>query len=360
MVMDELRSMLAELTNAGGPPGHEGNVREVMRRWTTPVADEVTSDRLGGLIAWKKGTADEPRVMVAGHLDEIGFMVTRVTKDGYLRFQPLGGWWSQVLPAQRVEVHTKQGIVIGVIGSKPPHLMSPEQRNKPVKTEDLFIDVGASSQEEAESFGIRPGDPVIPHSPFTVLKNEKLWMAKAMDNRVGCAVAAEVLRRLQHTDHPNTVAAVGTVMEEVGRRGAFTASAAVKPDVAFAVDVGIAGDTPGVGKDEAASRLGEGPTVVLADGGHLAHRGLLALVQKTAEEQGIPLQPDTLPRGATDASHIHLHGRGVPTLTLGIPARYIHSHASIIHRDDLENLIRLLVEVIRKLDRTTVYHLCHG
>src|SRR5205807_359333 len=163
----------------------------------------------------------------------------RVTKDGYLQFQTLGGWWSQVLPAQRVEVHTKQGIVSGVIGSKPPHLMPPEQRNKPIKTEELFIDVGATSREEAESYGIRPGDPVIPHSPFTVLKNEKLWMGKAMDNRVGCAVAVEVLRRLQQIDHPNMVAAVGTVMEEVGRRGAFTASAVVKPDVAFAVDVGI-------------------------------------------------------------------------------------------------------------------------
>lgn len=180
-----------------------------------------------------------------------------------------------------------------------------------------------------------------------------------MDNRVGCAVAVEVLRQLQQIDHPNTVAAVGTVMEEVGRRGAFTASAVVKPDVAFAVDVGIAGDTPGVGKDEASSRLGAGPTMVLVDGGHLAHRGLLELVRKTAEEHDIPLQPDTLPRGATDASHIHLHGRGVPTLTLGIPARYIHSHASIVHRDDLENLIRLLVQVIRKLDRKTVNRLAH-
>lgn len=355
---DDLRQCLMELTEAPGPPGHEGPVREVMRRWVEPVADEVTSDRLGAMIARKKGTADSPRIMVAGHLDEVGFMVTRITEDGYLRFQPLGGWWSQVVPAQRVKVSTREGMILGVVGSKPPHLLPLEQRKKAVPMEELFVDVGAKDKEEAESWGIRPGDTMVPDSPFTEMGPSDLWMAKAMDNRVGCAVAVEVMRRLKAVEHPNTVYGVGTVMEEVGRRGAFTATAVVKPDIGFAVDVGIAGDTPGIRRDQASCGLGEGPLLVLYDAGHIPHRGLVRLVQETAEQENIPLQYESITGGATDASHIHLYDAGVPTVSLGIPARYIHSHTSIIHREDAERLVELLVAVIRRLDADTVRKLC--
>ncbi|MFC4075703.1 M42 family metallopeptidase [Salinithrix halophila] len=351
----ELKKTLAELTNAPGPPGHEGPVREVMVRQVAPFADEVASDNLGAVIARQGG--EGPRIMVAGHLDEVGFMVTRITEAGYLRFQPLGGWWSQVVPAQRVEVMTGKGELLGVVGSKPPHLLSPEQRKKAVPLDELFIDVGATDREEAESWGIRPGDVIVPHSPFTEMANPKHWLAKGMDNRMGCAVAVELLRRLHGTNLPNTVYSVGTVMEEVGRRGAFTATAAVKPDIGIAVDVGIAGDTPGGCKDQAPCNLGGGPLLVLYDAGHVPHRGLVRLIQETAEEEGIPLQYEWLARGATDASHIHLYGEGVPTVTMGVPARYIHSHTSIIHEDDIEGLVDLLVAVIRRLDTETVENL---
>lgn len=354
----DFKQLLKELTEVPGPPGHEGPVRKLMARWTAPVADEVTSDHLGALIA-RKG-AEGPRIMVAGHLDEIGFMVTRITEEGFLRFQPLGGWWSQVVSAQRVEVMTDQGSVLGVVGSKPPHLLPPDQRRKAVSLEELFIDVGASDKEEVEAMGIRPGDVAVPWSPFTVMGNSKHWLGKAMDNRMGCAVAVEVLRRLSQTDHPNTVYGVGTVMEEVGRRGAHTATAAVRPDIGIAVDVGIAGDTPGINKDQAPCRLGDGPQLVLYDAGHLPHRGLVRLVQDVAKKEGIPLQYEWIARGATDASHIHLFDKGVPAISLGVPARYIHSHTSIIHQDDVERLIHLLVAVIHRLDRETVDRLCQG
>ncbi|PTX55035.1 endoglucanase [Melghirimyces profundicolus] len=352
------KQLLKELTEVAGPPGHEGPVRELMGRWASTVADEVTSDRLGAMIARKGNTG--PRIMLAGHLDEIGFMVTRITDEGFLKFRPLGGWWSQVVSAQRVEVMTRKGKVLGVVGSKPPHLLSLEQRKKAVPLDELFIDVGAAGKEEAEEMGILPGDVVVPYSPFTEMANPKHWLAKAMDNRMGCAVAVEVLRRLEDLDHPNTVYGVGTVMEEVGRRGAFTASAVVRPDIGFAIDVGIAGDTPGVNRDQAPCRLGEGPLLVLFDAGHVPHRGLVRMVQEVAEEKGIPLQHEWITRGATDASHIHLHGEGVPTVSVGVPSRYIHSHTSIIHQDDVDALIRLLVAVIRRLDTRKVEELLQG
>jgi putative aminopeptidase FrvX len=360
MSQNTFRDLLKELTEAAGPPGHEGPVRKVMHRWVNSAADKVTSDHLGALIAKKEGLADGPRIMVAGHLDEVGFMVTRITENGYLKFQPLGGWWSQVVSAQRVEVHTRDEVIVGVVGSKPPHLLSLEQRKKAVPLEELFIDVGAADREEAEAWGIRPGDVIVPHSPFTEMKNPKYWLAKAMDNRIGCAVAVEVLRRLRDEEHPNVVYGVGTVMEEVGRRGAFTATAAIQPDIGFAIDVGIAGDTPGVNGDQAPCRMGDGPQLVLYDAGHVPHRGLVRLVEETAQAENIPLQYEWIARGATDASHIHLHGKGVPTVTMGVAARYIHSHTSMIHQDDAEQLVNLLVAVIRRLDRDTVQKLCLG
>ncbi|OYD08354.1 M42 family metallopeptidase [Paludifilum halophilum] len=353
------REMLAELTEAAGPPGFEAPVRRVMERWVSPFVDGVKSDHLGALIGRKSGSSRSPRIMVAGHLDEVGFLVTRITDEGFLRFQPLGGWWSQVVSAQRVDVYTRKGKILGVVGSRPPHLLSAEQRKKAVPMDDLFVDLGVSGKEEAEALGVAPGYVMVPHSPFTVMADPKYWMAKAMDNRVGCAVAVEVVRRLNAVDHPNRVYSVGTVMEEVGRRGAFTATAAVRPDIGFAVDVGIAGDTPGAG-DQAGVKLGSGPHLVLYDAGHVPHRGLIRLVQDTAEKKGIPLQYEWINRGATDASHIHLHDQGVPTVSLGLPARYIHSHTSIIHQDDAEQLVDLLVSVIQELDETTVTRLKQG
>jgi endoglucanase len=345
--------MLQELVDVAGPPGNEKAVREVMKKWAEPWSDEIITDRLGGLIA-RKGLSG-PKVMLAAHLDEIGFMVTNITEDGYLRFQTLGGWWSQVLPAQRVEVHTRKGKLLGIIGSKPPHLMPVEDRKKGINIEDLFIDLGLESREEAVELGIRPGDFVIPYSPYTQLSNPHRVVGKAMDNRIGCAVVTEVLYRLsQGVRHPNQVFAVGTVMEEVGRRGAKTATAVVRPDVAFAIDVGIATDTPKIGFTPTHLHLGKGPVLALYDAGHIAHQPLLQLAREVAEEEGIPYQYEVVQRGGTDASHIHVYGTGVPTLTLGVPSRYIHSHTSVIDQRDVDHLVNWLVALTARLDRLTI------
>ena len=353
--------LLEELTQAPGVPGSEDAVRQVLRRYLAPVA-ELETDHLGSLIARRTGRAERPRIMVAAHMDEVGFMVSRITDEGFLKFQPLGGWWGQVLLAQRVVVHTRRGPIRGVIGSKPPHLLPPDQRKQPVEIKDMFIDIGAASRQEAEEWGVRPGDPVVPDGPFTRLHNPQLVLAKALDDRAGCAVVVRVLEELAGTDHPNTVYGVATVHEEVARTGggARTSAFAVDPDVAIAVDVGIAGDMPGVQPDEARSRLGQGPTILLYDSSMVPHRRLRDLVADTAEAEGIPYQFDFMPGGATDAGFFHVHGRGVPSLVVGPPARYVHSHGAIVHLGDLEQTVRLLVAVIRRLDAATVEALRTG
>ncbi len=352
--LDETLTMLKDLTDAKGIPGNEREPREVMKKYIEPYADEISTDGLGSLIAKKVGDANGPKIMVAGHLDEIGFMVTKIDDKGFIRFQTVGGWWSQVMLAQRVTIVTSKGEVTGVIGSKPPHILSTEARKKPVEIKDMFVDIGASSREEALEWGVKPGDMIVPYFEFTVMNNEKMLLAKAWDNRIGCAIAIDVLKGLKGQSHPNVVYGVGTVQEEVGLRGARTAASQIQPDIGFAVDVGIAGDTPGVTEKEALSKMGDGPQIILYDASMVSHKGLRDFVTGVADELNIPYQFDYVPGGGTDSGAIHLTANGVPNLAITIATRYIHSHAAILHRDDYENAVKLITEVIKRLDRETV------
>ncbi|WP_203361521.1 M42 family metallopeptidase [Bacillus sp. REN10] len=352
--MDETLTMLKELTDAKGIPGNEREVRAVMKKYIEPLSDEVTTDNLGSLIAKKAGDENGPKIMVAGHLDEVGFMITQIDDKGFLRFQTVGGWWGQVMLAQRVTIVTRKGDVTGIIGSKPPHILSPEARKKPVEIKDMFIDIGASSKEEAMEWGIRPGDMVVPYFEFTVMNNEKMLLAKAWDNRIGCAIAIDVMKYVKDKQHQNVVYGVGTVQEEVGLRGAKTAAQTIKPDIAFGVDVGIAGDTPGISEKEAMSKMGKGPQIILYDASMVSHKGLRDFVTDVADELNIPYQFDAMAGGGTDSGAIHVTSGGVPSLSVTIATRYIHSHAAMLHRDDYENAVKLLGEVILRLDRDTV------
>jgi endoglucanase len=357
--MDPTLKFLKDLVEAHGTPGAESPVVRVLQRHLEGVGT-FSRDRLGSFICEKRGAARPrrggadggPRVMLAGHLDEVGFMVKSVTKEGFIRFLPLGGWWGHVVLAQRLIVKTRKGDITGVVGSKPPHEIREEDRRKVLEIKDLYIDVGATSEWDVrKKLDIRPGDPIVPDSPFTILANPDLLLAKAWDNRIGCAIAAEVARRLVRVPHPNTVFVVATAQEEVGLRGAQTAAFKVQPDVGIALDVGIAHDTPGAEGDE---KLGGGPLVVVYDATSIPNRGLLDRVMDVAKKLGIPLQFEAVERGGTDAGRIHLTGQGVPSLSMGVPARYIHSHVSIISRKDFEMTVKLLVAVVKSLDRKTV------
>lgn len=352
--MDNTLQMLKELTDANGVSGYEKEPREIMKKYIEPFADEISNDNLGSLVAKKVGDANGPKVMVAGHLDEVGFMVTRIDDKGFIYFQTIGGWWSQVMLAQRVTIVTSKGNITGVIGSKPPHVLPVEARKKPADIKDMFIDIGASSKEEATEWGVLPGDQITPYFEFTVMNNDKMLLAKAWDNRIGCAIAIEVLKQLKDEKHPNIVYGVGTVQEEVGLRGAKTVSHFIAPDISFSVDVGIAGDTPGVTEKEAMGTLGKGPQIILYDASMVGHKGVRDFVVGVADEMNIPYQYDAIPGGGTDSGAIHVSMNGIPSLSIGIATRYIHSHSSMLHRDDFENTVKLVVEVIKRLDREAV------
>ena len=353
--------LLVDLVTARGVPGNEEEVREVFRDYATPYADAILQDGLGSIIAEKKGAEDAPKVMFAGHMDEVGFMVTRITDEGFLKFQTLGGWWSQVLLGQQVEIKTGKGESIhGVIGCKPPHVLSKEAREKPYKIEDMFFDIGATSKEEAEEWGIRPGDMVTPYSPYRRLNDSKFLLAKAWDNRIGTAVALEVFKNLAEEDLPNSIYAVGNVQEEVGLRGAKTATNVINPDISFALDTGTAGDTPGMTPQESNSKLGDGPQIVLFDASMIAHKDLRDFVVDIADELEIPYQFEVIPGGGTDAGSQHVSGHGIPSLAITVPTRYLHSHSSVIHEDDYHNTEKLVSEVIRRLDKETVEKIIYG
>jgi endoglucanase len=353
--VDDTEQFLKSLTEAHGVSGHESEVRALLREYLEPLGT-VTQDKLGSLICRQAG--EGPRVMLAGHMDEIGFMVRHITEEGFLKFLQLGGWWDQVLLGQRVVIKTHKGDVVGVIGAKPPHLLEADERDKVVKKKDMFIDIGATSEEDVHAAGVRVGDPVVPQSEFVVLANPQTYLSKAFDNRIGCAVVVDVLRQTKEGgEHPNDLYGVTTVMEEVGVRGATTSARAVNPDVAIVLESDIAGDVPGIEDEECNVKLGGGPSVLVYDARMIPNLKLRDLIVDTAEELGISLQYNAMTGGATDGSAIHLNQTGVPTVVVGVPARHIHSHGAIIHRQDYDEAVRLVSAVVAGLDADTVANL---
>jgi endoglucanase len=266
----------------------------------------------------------------------------------------LGGWWDQVLLGHRVTIKTSQGDVIGVLGAKPPHLLDAEERKKIVEKTDMYIDVGACSEDEVRELGVRPGDPIIPVSEFTVMANPGVYLSKAFDNRLGCALAAQTLRQVAEDGHPNTAYAVGTVQEEVGLRGAKTSAFVVEPDVAIILEVDIAGDVPGIKPEESSIKMGGGPTMLVYDARMIPNLKLRNMVIALAEELDIPLQFSAMSGGATDGGMIHIHNEGVPSVVIGVPTRHIHSHNAIICREDYDRALALVVELVKRLDSETV------
>ncbi|MFL0571304.1 M42 family metallopeptidase [Priestia megaterium] len=348
---NETLSLFKTLTELPGAAGNEHQVRSFMRSQIEPLVDEVIQDGLGSLFGVRYNEEKGPKVMVAGHMDEVGFMVTSVTDKGMLRFQTLGGWWSQVLLAQRVHVVTKKGPITGVIASIPPHLLEESQRNKPMAIKNMMIDVGADSKQEVAEMGIRPGDQIVPICPFTPMANEKKILAKAWDNRYGCGLAIELLKEVKNEKLPNILYSGATVQEEVGLRGAQSAANMIKPDLFYALDASPANDTSG--DKNAFGQLGKGVLLRIFDRTMVTHRGMREFILDTAETNSIPYQYFVSP-GGTDAGRVHTSNNGVPSAVIGVCSRYIHTHASMIHVDDYAAAKELLVKLVRSTDQTTL------
>jgi len=357
MMEEKALNLLKGMLESFGPAGFERETAAIIKKAVKAYADEVTADKLGSVIFSRKGTVERPRVLLAGHIDEVGFVVSGIDeKTGFLTFNPLGGWWDQVLLSQRVVVRTEKGDVQGIIAAKPPHLLPPEEQKKVVEKKAMHIDIGATSKKEAEEMGVKIGDPVVPWSPFSTIRKGKLGMGKAFDDRIGAFIAMEVLRRLaeEKIKHPNTVYGAATVQEEVGARGAATVAHIVDPDVAIVLEVDIAGDVPGVQPSEAPTGIGKGPSILTFDSSMIPNQPLKQFVIDTARKLKIPYQLSMVAAGGTDASRIHMSRAGCPSIVISVPTRHIHSHVGILSFEDVENATKLTLELVKRFDKKTV------
>ncbi len=349
--MDRIETLLKEFTEAPGVSGFEGEIFSLLERRLSPIAT-VGKDRLGSCIARLKGGAEGPRVMLAAHMDEVGFMVSHFS-GSFVRFNPLGGWWYPRMIALPVAIRTSRGEVPGVIGTKNPYEMEEDERKGPFKAKDLYIDVGLFGKAKPDSLGIRPGDPVVPRFPFTILEGARSYMAKAWDDRAGCVMLIEVLGALTKAKHPNAVFGVGTVQEEVGIRGAVTSGFETNPDVCIILEVDVAQDTPG-SAEGSSGRLGDGVSICVYDATLIPNVKLRDHIITIAKRRKIPHQFSAIPFGGTDGGRVHLNAAGVPTIVIGVPMRHIHSAAGIICRRDFDNAARLVIEVVKTLDAKSV------
>ncbi len=350
--MEELKALLEKMANAHGISGDEQNIRNLMENEIKPYVDDIRTDRMGNLITTRKGNGG-PTIMLAAHMDEIGLMVQYIDENGFLKFVTIGGWFDQTLHSQRVVVHTKRGPITGVIGSKPPHVMKEEDRKSPVKADEMFIDIGAKDREDAENMGVEVGTTVSMDRQFTPLANGK-FTCKSFDNRAGVTLVINAMQQLAQKDLKATVHAVGTVQEEVGLKGARTAAFGLNPDYAIAVDVTFPGDHPGITKTDSALEMGKGAVITVADAsgrGLIADKKVVDWLKKTAEEKDIPYQLNVGCGGTTDATAIHLTREGIPSSTISVPTRYIHSPVEVLSIDDLKACADLIANAILNADR---------
>ena len=351
--LKEIFNLLKKLSEAFGVSGYEDEIRSIIIDEVRNVADEVKVDKLGNVIAIKKGSRGGLKVLWDAHMDEIGFFVKHIDDKGFVYLSPVGGWWDLILPGQRVRILTdKENIIYGVVGTKPPHLLRPEEREKIIPIDKLFVDIGASSKKEAEDLGVRVGSPVDLDREAIELLGDKAT-GKAFDDRAGVLAMLQAFESIDPID--TDVYFVAAVQEEVGLKGARVAAYSISPDVALAVDVTTANDVPGGDPKEKVAEVGKGPAISVADGrsssGLIAHPRLLKLIIETAKKNNIPYQLSVMSGGTTDGAIIALTKEGVPTATLSIPTRYIHSPVEVLSLKDLVNTSKLIELTTKNITR---------
>ena len=341
--------LLAELTETSGVPGYEGRIRDIVRRELEPEVDRLRTDGMGNVVGTIEGSGDGS-VVVAGHMDEIGFMVRHVTDEGFLQLDALGGWDARVLRAQRVTVHTDEGDLDGLIGSPPPHTMDEADLEEEAEVEDVYVDLGLDAETVAERVSV--GD-IVTTSQSLELVGEHVT-GKALDNRVSVFALIEAARRL--TDPDATIHLAATVQEEVGLRGAKALGVDIDADLALGLDTTVANDVPEF--DDAAdyvTRLGDGAGIKLKDSSAIANPTVHRRIRRLAEERDIPYQMEVLPAGGTDTAGLQFAGGATPAGAISFPTRYLHTVTESIHADDLAAAIDLLVAVLEAEDGSVDY-----
>jgi len=337
-----------ELVEAPSPSGFEQPAQRVIRRALDGVVDELRTDVLGNVIATVKGPEGAPRLMLAGHCDEIGFMVQSITDRGLLRLQPLGSWGGDQFSSLRLVIHTETGDFPAVLAAIPPHF----KKNAEAKDHEreIIADIGALSREEVNERGVMLGDLLTPASRFEFFGDQVL-ANKAWDDRVGCAALILAMQHLQSFDHAATVIAAGTVQEEVGTRGATTAVTLAEPDLAIVLEGAPADDFPGLAKDEPQGALGQGCQIRLYDPTTITNRKFWQWAAHLALQHNIAHQLAVRQSGSTDARAIHVACGGIPTLILSTPVRYIHSSTGLLHMADFESTVSLLKVILESLNQ---------
>lgn len=345
-----LAALAAAFADANGAPGFEDAVHAVAR----PVLERcgtVTEDKMRNLYCYRaENTGTRPVVQLDAHMDEVGFMVHSICPNGTLRFITLGGWVANNIPAHTVRVQSKHGDwVLGVVASKPPHFMSAAERSQPASVEDMVIDIGARSAEEAKNeFGIRIGAPVVPDVTTSYDAEHDLLVGKAFDCRLGCTAIVEALRRLRGKELAVDVVAALSTQEEMGTRGAAVTANTVKPDVAIVLE-GCPCDDTFLPADRSQTRLKEGPYLRHIDQRMLTHPRFQRFALDLAEQYGIPVQEGVRTGGSTNGAPIHLAGQGVPTIVIGVPVRYIHTHYGVASCADVEHSVQLIMALLTEL-----------
>jgi len=349
---DRTVDTLQKIADAAGPPGFEEPVRKVLVDMMKPLAGSLRYDGMGSIIA-TQGTSG-PKIMVDAHMDELGGMVRRITPNGFLTMQMLGGWLDQALPDKRWVIIGSKGPVKAITGIRDIHVAPADERTKAYSRDSLYLDVGARNEAEVRALGLSPGDPIVPDAPFEIMNGSQNYLGKGWDDRVGCAVVVEAMRRLANEPHPNQISWVITTQEEIGLRGAHTASDVVKPDLGIALEGGITGDVFPGHPEETQVRLGAGPGIFLYDSSALPNRKLVAFTKQTAAERKLPLQFDLVQGYGDDSAEIQKSNGGVPTVNMIVPVRFTHSFNGIINRQDFDQTVDLLVAMLKKLDAAEV------
>ena len=351
--------LIKTLTEMKGTSGHEGRIRDFMRSELTPLVDRIEQDGLGGIFGVRDSKQeDAPRIMIAAHMDEVGFMVTNITPNGMFKVSPLGGWNPYVVSAQRFTLLTRKGDYPIISSSIPPHLLrAAGGQQAAVKVTDILFDAGFTSREEALEYGCRPGDTIVPDVETIWTANKKRMISKSWDNRYGCTVVLEALKAVKDETLPNTLIVGANVQEEVGLRGTGPSVTKFNPDLFFAVDCSAADDING--SKETFGHLDQGFLLRILDPGMVTLPRMKEFLEDTALTHNIPFQY-FVSQGGTDAGKAHLMNQGVPSAVIGVCARYIHTHQTMFSIKDYEAAREMVIQTIRALDRSTVNTILDG